>query len=94
MKLPRPRFTVRRMMVAVAIAGAFLAGLALGERREHYNLMARNHAAAGEYFRSIAGTSPTGFAARIALRDELKRKWENAARYPWFPVTPDPPDPP
>ncbi len=94
MKPSRVRITVHGSMVAVAIMGAFMAGLTLGERREHYQLMAQNHASAAAYFRSIAATSPTGFKARIDLRDELKRKWEQAARHPWFSVAPDPPDPP
>lgn len=40
------------------------------------------------------GLTPVGdYPGRIKWRTEMMRKYERAARYPWLPVTPDPPEP-
>jgi len=83
---PRPRFTVRRLMFAVAIV-AFLFGMADRSRRFS--------AIAGLYSqRSQASvTTPDQVRRRArwnAYRVAMYRKYRRAARYPWLPVEPDP----
>jgi hypothetical protein len=155
MRMPRVRFTVRRMMVAVAIAGVVTGIAVLKKKRDGFLERARFHAMVeqsgleiAESFFAVAGAfrefadgampadslprlvvHPTsrpddeyvfipqhdppaetdsgqleqdgsGIAA-IAFRNRenaawhgaLKRKYERAARYPWLPVAPDPPEP-
>src|SRR5215813_6576698 len=41
------------------------------------------------YARAVAASA----RARAAWNDRMKRKYEQAARYPWLPVEPDPPPP-
>jgi hypothetical protein len=43
MRLPRPRFTVRRMMVAVAVVALVLGAVALGVRSREFRNRARYH---------------------------------------------------
>jgi hypothetical protein len=102
--MPRLRFTLRRMMVAVAISGLLLGGAtSLQNRRQRFLERARainmsNH----------LGVPPViGYDKKRDLillgwdRQEredahiaaLKRKYEYAARYPWLPVAPDPTEP-
>ena len=54
-----PRFTVRRLMLAVAIAGLLLGGFVefkvLRGRSDRYRRVAREHAEMGEMLRSLAG---------------------------------------
>ena|ERR1700722_2903757 len=48
MKLPKPRFTVRWLMVAVAIVALILGGVIISERRRSmFTLEYRRHALAG-----------------------------------------------
>jgi hypothetical protein len=55
MKLPRVRLTVRRLMVAVAIAGALLGAWRLLEDRSTTLLgIAREHEARREYYDLLA----------------------------------------
>jgi hypothetical protein len=117
MQMPRFRFTVRRMMVAVAFAGLVLApaawgirllGYAEGFRRQSARMQARERRdfMACRYWRDAAETNRAlGVAAekeranaahfeRLAgYCGSLSRKYERAARYPWLPVEPDPPEP-
>ena len=96
MKLPRPRFTVRRLMVAVAIVAflAFVAGLAIeGKRRaDEYGREADRIGAElmrlGQYKQDLPSVQ-----ARQARLGKLFLKYSRAARYPWLPVAPDPPEP-
>ena len=95
--MPRFRFTVRRMMVAVAIVGVMLAAyplyrrihrrsVAFGEMSEIEGVLAKLHQRGG----------PHGGPASPELADyhrNLQRKYAHAARYPWLPVAPDPPKP-
>ncbi|MDB5353226.1 MAG: hypothetical protein JWN86_4473 [Planctomycetota bacterium] len=142
MRMPRLRFTVRRMMAAVAIAAIVFTAIILKTRHAHYRQRADYHAGMEGYARKIlegrsAGAWPSGRLAtewvaslvpsgpaisggrvryrvgfhqdyteaiqerhaaekqygRIILFHELRRKkYERAARYPWLPVAPDPPE--
>jgi hypothetical protein len=101
MPLPRVRFTVRRMMVAVAIMALCLTAWSFWARRDErflkFAIEAMTHA-------TLARAYETGrpFDSRVrapvdpqkaAYHAALVRKYEYAARYPWLPVLPDPPEP-
>jgi hypothetical protein len=104
MKLPRVRFTVRRLMVAVAAVG-LIVGLGVeGERRrERFRQEAIRHyviRSDGESARRVWAQLPTVFPERVAAikawlsyHDRMARKYERAARFPWRPVAADPPEP-
>jgi hypothetical protein len=96
-----PRFTVRRLMVAVAIV-ALACGVAAELLRRHWQFakIARDHSeiflarAASEGFPPVPLTKiwyPR--TAKTAWHAEMSIKYQKAARYPWFPVAPDPPEP-
>jgi hypothetical protein len=88
MRLPRPRFTVRRLMVVVAIiAMATYTGMVVW-RIETYAVRADIHARhnSGHSFK-YASTD------LIHWHEQMRLKYENAARNPWLPVGPDPPEP-
>jgi hypothetical protein len=89
MKFIRPRFTVRRLMVAVAIVAFVIATL---KRSEDYRRRA-------DHFRSL---QPDYISYQSALRDfwikqeyyaQMEQKYRDAAWLPWLPVAPDPPEP-
>ncbi len=111
--MPRFRFTVRRMMVAVAIAAFMLAGGELLRRRNAYLEKAENFRhdivppsgwdmgggtlSEEEFRKQLAAFQAEGEAIRRTPRSRhyqaMARKYERAARYPWLPVAPDPPEP-
>jgi hypothetical protein len=80
-----PRMTTRRWMVAVAVAAVLSAlGGELWRRSVAYSALA------DRYFGRAAIWSDTKKIDRdMALSDRYRR----AARYPWLPVEPDPPEP-
>lgn len=103
MRLPRVRFTVRRMMVAVAILALALTAYAGIERRR-----ARLQRLAQFHWEKVAANSvvqadanPTIYRASASLRNRqlahyhvnLAYKYANAARHPLLPVATDPPEP-
>jgi hypothetical protein len=127
MRLPRVRFTVRRLMIAVAVV-AILCGVGLQIRQTirfsrlaaryaddglFWRRQERNHRALGEKMRTASVDPEQGsgaaefwrpyieFQAERAekikvLADYLammKVKYQAAARRPWLPVEPDPPEP-
>jgi hypothetical protein len=136
MPLPRLRFTVRQLMLAVAVAALLTGGIVLARRSAHYRREAEFHSRAAARLRAeqrskastaragreqaemwtrrardagsktaaqavedtAPGIAPYEAAARAAgatadNHDLLARKYERAARYPWLPVEPDPPQP-
>jgi hypothetical protein len=115
--MPRVRFTVRRMMIAVAIVGAAL-GLGLwGMRATRWandcKTRAGWHTSWGRYMIAEADEYRIAIESGTSLHPEAKNypryearerargrfhlrlaaKYERAARYPWLPVAPDPPEP-
>jgi hypothetical protein len=122
MRLPRVRFTVRRLMVAMAIVG-LLVGLMM--RHLHFRRMADYHDSRvvesfeigrpprepgslesapasitvyNHFGRLVgrAGKTRDGLKRLMSLSDwheVMRRKFEYAARRPWLPVEPDPPEP-
>jgi hypothetical protein len=106
LRLPRVRLTVRRMMVAVALIALPLA--ALGEiqrRRAAYLRVADSHYSRltndtnrlgrgiGPYFISPVTTGNPREDRLITYRVQMIDKYVDAARRPWLPVPPDPPEP-
>ena len=85
MRLPRPRFTVRRLMVAVAIVATVMApGAILWRRSADLARRGREH---DRRAAECASTYLSGYHERLA------EKYATAARRPWLPVEPDPPEP-
>jgi hypothetical protein len=89
MRLSRPRFTVRWLMVALAItAVATYMGMVVW-RHETYAMRADAHARHLNSGHSFLYDSTD----LIQWHERMRLKYENAARNPWFPVTLDPPKP-
>src|SRR4051812_30675658 len=94
-----PRFRLRTLMIAVAVAGVAMYGARLRSRSHIY----AERAECFEFFEDLYGCG--NFWAemnpeqrRSALRmaeitRAMGRKYRRAARYPWLPVAPDPPPP-
>ncbi len=91
--MPRFRFTVRWLMVVVAIAGGMFFGYRLHRRSEAFQLRAEWE------FRLAEVDERAGFHGERPNREwwdhhrAMWRKYGRAARYPWLSVSPDPPDP-
>jgi hypothetical protein len=101
MNPPRFRFTVRGMMLAVAVAGMACGGEVVRRRRAAFLAQAEVHRALADYL-SVSEhyvlrpgdthLSLTG-RRRAEVEARLAAKYERAARHPWLPVAPDPPEP-
>jgi hypothetical protein len=97
-----PRFTVRRLMIAVAIIGLALALAVMLKRSGEFRALAEKQAyyEAGSLAYADDARGEGGDPQRVARGEQmaayhraLKAKYERAARYPWLPVEPDPPEP-
>jgi hypothetical protein len=84
MRLPWPRFTFRRLMILVAIVGLALGCEITRRRRETFLEKA-------QFFDDTASTCKDPNESESWM--VLSRKHARAARYPWLPVGPDPPQP-
>jgi hypothetical protein len=87
-----PRFTVRRLMIAVAIIGSAL-GILI-ERSERFRWIAVHRRGEVPLLPRI---KPVGMDDKrwrlFEWHESMARKYEHAARYPWLPVAPDAPQP-
>jgi hypothetical protein len=93
MKLPRVRFTVRRLMVAVVIVGLMLGlGAWMARRSAEFRKRAESHMRTVRVMYSIGRWKPRGFD-RNAWAWRMGEKYAYAASHPWLPVEPDPPEP-
>jgi ribosomal protein L17 len=113
-----PRFTMRRLMVAVAIVGIVLSIESMRRRSSECRLIADEsvdtaNALVGhcrevnrmiEWARSEGTADYKKWAQELETDNnatrkleqfyrDLAAKYERAARYPWLPVAPDPPEP-
>ena len=89
MKLPR--FTVGRLMVAVAIVAFGFGGLLwLGRRAEDFRSISIGHA---ERFDSEMQRSGGAVTLRADYHRRMAEKYDRAAMSSWLPVAPDPPEP-
>ena len=105
MRLPRARFTIRWMMLAVAGAGTILgASVELQRRHDRFLRLANHHEASSRINwscgkRSYDATNDLGedvrgwSSARIEWHRLLGAKYRRSASRPWLPVEPDPPEP-
>ena len=86
--MPRPRFTIRRMMVAVAIVG-----IVLGIERFLFACLAARHSHYGETAWRVVKWDL--FCINVFVITLLYRLLAGklTARYLWLPVAPDPPEP-
>jgi hypothetical protein len=112
MQMPRVRFTVRSMMVVVAIVAVAIwtpmwAKSQLDARRTYFVELARQYYDKRMIACSFAYSGPGGAIMEERIKaDKVRRdrasvyysdliqKYLRAARYPWLPVGPDPPEPP
>ena len=101
---PRPRFTVRRLMIAVALAAALLAvGRVFFLSARYARISASHHAeevAARDRVKWEGRMMKKGYhpAAKLPLARDvaeyhaaLKEKYRRASDTPWLPVPADPP---
>jgi hypothetical protein len=103
MQLSRVHFTVRRLMVAVEILALALTVYAGIERRRarlqrvaqhHWEKVATDSVVQADANRTIYRASPSFRDRQLAHHHvNLANKYANAARNPWLPVSPDPPEP-
>jgi hypothetical protein len=88
-------------MIAVAVVGFWIAFARLWRLSNHYAEQARSHGFLTKVYRkqvSVPLLDPFHIpAARrqglISRAEALAVKYRRAARYPWLPVEPDPPEP-
>jgi hypothetical protein len=96
-----PRLTIRRLMVTVAIVGIVLGPLVyLGRRSSRFKQMSWAHERAMSDGATEAaklkrrGDPQSKLAyARADFHQAMWLKYFHAARSPWLPVEPDPPEP-
>ena len=86
MRLPRLRFTVRLFMLVVALAACSVWGYRMWRVSREQAREERHRTHPIGYFSADA-------AEKAAYDAALARKYQRAARYPWLPVEPDPPQP-
>jgi hypothetical protein len=83
------------LMIAVALVASAIGAAKWMERRSsHFQRCAldyRDMAKMDEISAAISGSQ--AYKQLGAHRRMLQRKYERAARYPWLPVEPDPPQP-
>jgi hypothetical protein len=99
--MPRIRFGVQRMMIAIAIVGVLVwAGIML-RRSAEYRAIAAQHASTEKYWSTVGSQATEPLIdggswtrdERVKFFRDLRLKYERAARYPWLSVEPDPPFP-
>jgi hypothetical protein len=106
MRLPRFRFTMRKMMVVVAAVAVvetlWIETARMSRRRLDYQLRSIGHGIAAARYDGRGVVSCRGpleppsavrNPSRAAYHAAMSRKWADAAEHPWLPVEPDPPEP-
>jgi hypothetical protein len=118
MRFPRFRFTIRRMMIVVAIVAVLVTAERLRRIRSYRLQKAEDYSAAEQAYLADVRKFDAQFTTPRAINEafssrrimslmrsqgrirklgehsgKLKRTYEKAARYPWLPVEPDPPEP-
>jgi len=95
----RPRLTVRRLMIAVAISAVAFAVVGLRIRYVRFRDLAEYHRLESQkhvvwpkelWPESVHFPLPT---PRSEHHDRLSEKYKRAAARPWIPVPTDPPEP-
>jgi hypothetical protein len=103
MRMSRSRYTLKRMMVAVAVVALAIAAVRWERSMEalsaEYSRHALAHRAkvADDHLAMLRPSSDPRaaelFERREAYRRAMAEKWNRAALFPWLPVEPDPPRP-
>ena len=99
MRLRRIRMTTRRWMIVVAVVGLLLGGIVgvYRLRQRHDALVYRVwwHRTIVATLKARGRASPNDPATPrlLVYHESLAHKYQHAARYPWLPVEPDPPEP-
>jgi hypothetical protein len=83
MRMPRVRFTIRRIMVASVIVIAVVIGarIEIPRRREQFRSLVRHY--------TIHELLTSGDNRLANYYGRLRAKYEYASRHPWLPVKPD-----
>ncbi len=92
MNPPRPRLTVKRAMMAVALAALVLSVSVHRWRRLEADYRQMESFCANME-RSFQGSRDPRDIALAGYFGSLRRKYEAAERRPWLPLAPDPPVP-
>ncbi|SRR5579883_3454281 len=104
MRGPRWQFSLRRMMIAVALAALVFGGEAT---RRRWSTLSSAYRVKAALFESRAMMAARGRSEAEVLNvhrkgefqrladhyDALALKYDLAARFPWLPIGPDPPEP-
>jgi len=92
---PHLKFTVRRLMIAVAFVGIMLAGIKI-EMRRTYCLERARDCRLGKTLlgQCDGGMSEERVAQRIDWLERSEDYFSRAAIRPWLPSGPEPPEPP
>ena len=101
MKLPRVRFTLRRLMVVVAMAATVMGSVTYLKRRSaQFRAIYFNQALKAEEWNWLAAKLETRRDSRSVnalsiykFHKFMAEKYDLAARRPWLPVNPDPTEP-
>jgi hypothetical protein len=105
MRPPRLRFTVRRLLLVVALAATSVWGVKMWRLSREYARRAQSYTDSewlekGILVHKVAQGELAGYHAllsqhkqRAAFYAAQARKYERAARDSWLPVEPDPPAP-
>ena len=99
MNVKMPKFTIRRLMIAVAIAG-----VGLGWHHWMHLRAAKFQSRANWHFlrwRTLCDPIPVQeatkpgwkFPPRVGYHFTMFMKYFNGADHPWLPIAPDPPEP-
>jgi hypothetical protein len=91
MRMPRVRFTVRWMMVAIAVVAIYFGWSRWMERRsERFRALWIEHInKVGE----ISSPKPSPHEVQGYYHLKMGEKYRAAMNRPWLPVEPDPPEP-
>jgi hypothetical protein len=95
MRLPRVRFKLRWLMVAVAVLAAAAGAVEVSRRSTRFRQRSYTHMmrALTEWCTS-SGPRETAWRERLRVHDlAMQAKYERAALSPWHYVEPDPPEP-
>jgi len=91
MRWPRVRFTIRRMMVAVAVVAIVFAWSAwMGRRAARFRSLWAEHI---NKVGMISSPKPWPHEVQGIYHLKMGEKYRVAALRPWLPVEPDPPEP-
>jgi len=89
-----PRMTTRRWLIAVVVVAIVLEVARLMWLSAEYRLRALEHATIRLDMKLPMDAKTLNWVQRFhAYHQAMREKWERAARFPWLPVAPDPPEP-